>query len=170
MASGRKVAGAIRFMVNVRSLQLECARVLPESLLVPVLSYGSETVIWSEKEKSRIWAVRMDNLRGLLGIRRMDKVPNAQIRQLCGVTKGMDEKIDEGVLRWFGHVQRMENNKTAKRVCVGDCAGSLSVGRPMKRWIDTVKDCLKKRGLDVRQARIMMHDRSVWLGFVRGDA
>ena len=50
----------------------------------------------------------MDNLRGLLGIRRMDKVPNARIRQLCGVTEGADEKIDEGVLRWFGQVERME--------------------------------------------------------------
>ena len=40
----------------------------------------------------------MDKLRGLLGIRRMDKVPNARIRQLCGVTKGVDKGIDEGVL------------------------------------------------------------------------
>ena len=44
-------------------------------------------------------AVQMDSLRGLLGIRRMDKVWNARIRQLCGATKGVDEKIDEGVLR-----------------------------------------------------------------------
>ena len=39
----------------------------------------------------------MDNLRGLLGIRRMDKVPNARIKQLCGVTKGMNGKIGESV-------------------------------------------------------------------------
>ena len=37
--------GAIRYLVNVRSLQLECARALHESLLVPVLTYGSETMI-----------------------------------------------------------------------------------------------------------------------------
>ena len=37
------------------------------------------------KERSRIRAVQIDNLRGLLGIRRMDRVPNAQIRELCGV-------------------------------------------------------------------------------------
>ena len=49
----------------------------------------------------------------------MGKVPNARIRQLCGVTKGVDEKIDEGVLRWFGHVEKMENDRTAKRVYVG---------------------------------------------------
>ena len=35
---------------------------------MPVLMYGSETMIWKEKEMSRIRAVQMDNLRGLLGI------------------------------------------------------------------------------------------------------
>ena len=72
---------------------------------------------------------------------------------MCGVTKGVNKKIDEGVLRWFGHVERMKNDMTAKRVFVGECAGSLSVGRPRKRWIDTVNDCLRKRDLDVRQSR-----------------
>ena len=40
----------------------------------------------------------MDNLRGLLGIRRIDRFPNAWIRELCRVKKGMDERVDEGVL------------------------------------------------------------------------
>ena len=44
----------------------------------------------------------------------------------------------------------------------GEGAGNRSVGRPWKRWIDTVKDCLRKRSLDVRQARRMVR------GFVRG--
>ena len=84
------------------------------------------------------------------------------MRQLYGVTKGVDEKIDEGVLRWFGPVERMENGRVAKKVYMGECAGSRSVGKQRKRWIETVKDCLKKRGLDVRQGRRMVHDRSVW--------
>ena len=42
MANGRRVAGAIRFLVNAMDLQLQCARVLHETLLVPVLMYGSE--------------------------------------------------------------------------------------------------------------------------------
>ena len=37
----------------------------------------------------------MDNLRGMLGIRRMDRVPNAQIRGLCRVRKGLNERIDK---------------------------------------------------------------------------
>ena len=46
-----------------------------------VLIYGSETMLWKE-ERFGIRAVHMDNLRGLLGIRRMDRVPNAGIREL----------------------------------------------------------------------------------------
>ena len=61
-------------------------------------------------------------------------------------------------------MERMEDDRIAKRVYVGECAGSCSVGRSRKRWIDTMKDCLKKRGLDVRKARRMVHDRSVWGG------
>ena len=105
-----------------------------------------------------------------LGIRRMDKLPNTQIRELCGMAKGVDERTYEGVLRWFGYLERMENDIIAKRVYVGKCGGSRSVGRPRKRWIDAVKDCLKKRGLYVRQARRMEHDRSKCQGFVRRNA
>ena len=64
----------------------------------------------------------------------------------------------------------MENYRIAEMVKVGESAGSGSVGGPRKRWVDTVRDCLKKRGLDVRHARRMVHDRSVWRGFVRENA
>ena len=58
-------------------------------------------------------------------------------------------------------MERIENDKITKRVYVWECAGSCSVGRSWKRWIDTVKDYLKKRCLDVRQAKRMVHDRRV---------
>ena len=102
VASGRRVAGAVRSLFNARGLRLECVRVLHGSLIVPVLMNGSETMVWKEKERSSIRAVHIHNLRGLLGMRGMDKVPNARIRQLCGVTKGVDGKINEGVHGWFG--------------------------------------------------------------------
>ena len=63
----------------------------------------------------------------------------------------MKKGVDEGFLRWFCHVERMENDRIAKMVYVRECAGSRSVGRTRKRWIDTVKDSLKKRGLEIRR-------------------
>ena len=53
-------------------------------------------------------------------------------------------------------MERMENVQIAKSVYVGEYAGICPVGSPRKRWIDTVKECLKKRGLDVEQARRMV--------------
>ena len=73
--------------------------------------------------------------------------------------EGVDERIDEGVvLRRFGNVERMENDRFAKRVYVGECADSRSVGRLWKIWIDNVKYCLKKKLCDVRQAKRMVQD------------
>ena len=50
----------------------------------------------------------------------------------------------------------MESNRIVKRVYVGECAGSHSLGKPRKRWIDTMKEYLRERGLDIRQARRMV--------------
>ena len=53
----------------------------------------------------------------------------------------------DGVLGWFNHVERIETDRITKQVYVKECAGTCSVGRPWKRWIDTMKDCLKKKGV-----------------------
>ena len=75
----------------------------------------------------------MDNLRGLLGNRRMDS-PECTDK---GVVLS-DERID-GVLR-FGRKDRMKNDKIRlRRESVGKWYGSCSVGRPRKRGIDTVR-------------------------------
>ena len=64
----------------------------------------------------------------------------------------------------------MERDRISKRVYVEKCAGSRSVGKPRKRRIDIMKECLRKRGLDVRQAKRVVQDRSEWRGFVMGNA
>ena len=46
------------------------------------------------------------------------------------MAKDVGEINDEGVLRWFTNVERMENDRIANRTCGGKCAGSRSVGRP----------------------------------------
>ena len=60
--------------------------------------YGSDTILWKEKWRSRIRAVEVDNPKGLLGVTRVDEVPNARIRELCGVKEVLDKRIYEDVL------------------------------------------------------------------------
>ena len=95
VASGRSGAGAIRSLANA-------------SLSVLVLH--------ERRRRSRITAVKMDNLRGLLGIRRMDRISNSRRREWCGVKKGLDERNDEGLLSWLGHVEKMKSDRIAKSV------------------------------------------------------
>ena len=66
----------------------------------------------------------------------MDRVPNARIRELCGMAKGVDERIEEEDLHWFSHVKRMENDSIAKRLYAGEFAGSRSAGQPRQEEVD----------------------------------
>ena len=52
----------------------------------------------------------------MLGIRKIDKIPNARVRKFGGVEKVMKERIIESVFGWFGSMERMENNRVPKRV------------------------------------------------------
>ena len=45
-------------------------------------------LVWREKEGSRIKGVQMYNLRSLVSIRRIDRMPNAQVKGSCGAKRG----------------------------------------------------------------------------------
>ena len=81
----------------------------------------------------------------------------------------LDDIIDEGALQWFKHVERMESDSIAKRIYVGECTGSRSLGRPPKRRTDTVKECLRRRCLNVRQERRMVQYMCEWWGICEGE-
>ena len=57
------------------------------------------------------------------------------------------------MLRWYGHVKRMDEDRVVKRVYVSECRGSRIRGRPRKRWIDSVRECLSERGLNELQTK-----------------
>jgi hypothetical protein len=170
VSSGRKVAGAIKSLVNAKGLSLECMKVLHESMLIPVLMYGSESMVWKKRYRDKMQAVQMDNLRGVLGVRRIDKMRNERIRELCGVEKGVLERISESILRWFGHMERMDESRLVKRVYKGVCEGYRGRGRPKNKWIGSVEFCLEERNLNLIlvRARGLVHNRDEWRGIVRG--
>src|SRR5678815_5417319 len=62
VVNGRKVAGAIKSLVNVKGLSLECDRVLHDGMLLPVLLYSSETTVWNKKYRSKVQCVQMLSL------------------------------------------------------------------------------------------------------------
>ena len=45
-------------------------------------------------------------------------------------------RADQRVLRWFGHVERMEEYHMARRVLMAEVSGGLVRGRPRLGWMD----------------------------------
>merc|ERR1711905_9716 len=90
-------------------------------------------------ESRKVEAVEMSCLRCICGVRRMDRISNVEIRRRCGKTVGVGERMDQGVLRWFGHVERMEEEAMRKKD---------KKGRRLKKEEKVVK---KKRKKDMEE-------------------
>ena len=77
-----------------------------EGIIEPIHLYGCE--VWTLKlcERKRMKADEMNCLRNICSFRRIDRTSNVEIRR-CGKNVSESQRIDQGVLRWFGHVERM---------------------------------------------------------------
>ena len=113
-------------------------------------------------------AVENDCLRNICGVRRIDRVRNTEVRRRCGKEVNVGVKIEQSVLRWFGHVERMDEERMVKRVYEASVEGVRRRGRPRRSWMDEVVKCLNKRGLDIQRARECVNDRSEWRRIWRG--
>ena len=67
--------------------------------------------------------------------------------------RGVGERMDQGVLRWFGHVERMGEERLVRRVYESNVRGARCRGRPRACWLDEVKRVLRVRGLGIQDAR-----------------
>ncbi len=72
---GRKVVGSCGHM-NDRSVIMEVKRDLRNTVIVPTLTYTSETWAWNESQRPRVQAVEMSYLRSACGVSRMDGMSN----------------------------------------------------------------------------------------------
>ena len=62
--------------------------------------------------------------------------------------------MDQGVLQWFGRVERMGEERLAARVYESDVRGTGRSERPRTGWIDSAKDVLHVRDLDIQKVRV----------------
>ena len=80
----------------------------------------------------------------------------------------MSQRIDHDVLRWFGHAERMGDERMAKRVYGSDVRGVRRRVRPRKCWIDGVKEMLARKGLNIKEVNVSVQNRNEWHSICRG--
>ncbi|MCP3679428.1 MAG: hypothetical protein GY782_03855 [Gammaproteobacteria bacterium] len=155
-------------MLRNREGSREFKRLLHDSVVGPVLTYGSEAWSMQEENKSRIRAVEMSYLRGACGVTLWNRLTNEEVKQRCGVETDVIEKMRRNTLRWFGHVERMESERLTKRVYASEVEGTRGRGRPRFRWRDGVGKYLREGGLSWEEGRLLTGDRVTWRRFVLG--
>ena len=89
----------------------------------------------------------------LVGVSRMDRVKNEEVLRRAGIERELASRADQRVLRWFGHVERMDEYRMARRVLMAEVSGGRVRGSPRLGWMDGVKVALGNKGMMVEAAR-----------------
>ena len=79
-------------------------------------------------------------------------VRNEEVRSRAGIEREFANREDERVLRWFGHVERMDEYRMARKVLMAEVSGGRVRGRPRLGWMDGGKVALGNRGMAVEAA------------------
>ena len=96
----------------------------------------------------------------------MDRVRTEELRRKAGIERELASRAFQRILRWLGHVERMDEYSMGSRVfmakvSIGRVRGRLGLG-----WMDGVKVALGNRGMTVEAARQCANDQKEWRALV----
>ena len=107
-------------------------------LLLSILCIGKHFSVVKQ-----LRTIQQRHLQSILKIRWFDFVANEEVLAKSDVVD-IEVLLAQSRLRWLGHVSRMEDNRTCKRLLYGELAdGSRPIGRPKLRFKDNCKSILK---------------------------
>ena len=83
-----------------------------------------------------------------------------------GIERELVSRADQRVPRWFGHVERMDEYRMARRVIMAEASRGWVRGRPRLSWMDFVKVALGNRGIMVEAAHQCTKDQKEYRALV----
>ena len=141
---------------------------LYKTIVRPAVTYGAETwtvtnkiekilMIWERKILRKIYGLTNENGQWRINtnLELMTKYKSQDIVTVIKIRR----------LEWFGHVIKMNETRSVKKIFEGKLEGRRGRGRPRLRWIDDVEDDLRKLG--VKQWRTKTLDREEWASIIR---
>ena len=139
MNEGYRAWGALKSVMSNKCLGIKAKKCLYEGLIAPTALYGAEAWGMRSAERRKVNVLEMKCLRSLVGVSRMDRVRNEEVRRRAGIERELATRADQRVLRRFRHVERMDDYRMARRVLMVEVSGGRVRGRPRLGWMDGVK-------------------------------
>ena len=166
MNEGYRAWGALKSILSNRGLGIKAKKCLYERVIVPTALYGAEAWGMRSAERRKVNVLEMKCLRSLVGVSRIDIVRNEEVYRRTGIERELASIADQTVLRWFGHVERIDESRMARRVLMAEVSGGLVRGRLRLGWMDGVKVALGNRGMMVEAARQCSKYHKEWRALV----
>ena len=149
-------------VVMKRELSKKAKLSIFKAVFVPILTYGHESWVMTERMRSQLQASEMSFLRKIEGVTLFNKVRSSEIRKSVN-DEPLLLRIERSQLRWFGHVSRMPQERLPKQALLAKANGRRPVGRPRTSWTDYIED-LGWNSMRLHPSEMMgvMEDREVW--------
>ena len=96
--------------------------------MLPVLLYGATAWALTRTEEQRLDAFEMGRLRSIVEVRWDDFVRNVDIREMLSQPP-VSLKLRRARLKWFGHLERMSDERQVKRITQAELQGRRPAGR-----------------------------------------
>ena len=142
-----------------RDILLKLKLRLYGALILPIATYASETWTLTISDEKMFLVFEMQCLRSILGVSRLNRIRNEEIRRINGSEKTIIEVIKDKRLKWFAHVRRKANEFWVHQAYNQDFPHPRPRVRPPKRWVDLIK---KDTGLPILTAEGNAQHRSRW--------
>ncbi|CAG9130045.1 unnamed protein product [Plutella xylostella] len=143
-----RCSAALHKVLTSRLLSRNTKLRIYKTVIRPILMYGCEAWTLTQKEESKLLVAERKVLRKIFGPRQRPDgswrvLKNAELEDLMAGANIVGETKAHR-LRWLGHLQRMGEDRSAKRAYMGRPTGRRPVGRPRYRWSDAVEADLRE--------------------------
>ena len=172
IGAGSRCSWALDKIIKSRGISRRTKVQVYTAIIRPIVLYGSETWQLTKELERRLEVFERTILRRIFGPVR-DEVTgewrwrhNQELMDLARIP--VITSIQRSYrLRWAGHVARMGDERTPKRVMMGQLQGRRPLGRPKKRWSDNLREDLQQLGVDHRRWMEQAAERRTWRRLVR---
>jgi hypothetical protein len=135
-----------------------------KTIIRPVVTYGSETWIMNNTHEEKLKIFEREILRSIYGpvqdTNNEWRVRTNQETEALIKEANIVRFIKSQRLAWYGHVNRMEDNKNVKALMKWNPTDRRSRGRPKTRWKDAVEVDL--RAIKITNWRTRTEDKLAW--------